>query len=473
MTELTSTHAISWLDQHWDTLLDDLCELATIAGVSAEPPPSAELHKSARAVAQLLTDAGLENVKILNVEGGHPNVYADWLHADGAPTVLLYAHHDVQPPGDRHRWESDPFVPTWRVDTHGHNRLYARGIVDDKAGVMMHVAACAAYLKTTGSLPVNVKILIEGEEEIGSPTLLDFLSLHRDQLASDVLVLTDTANLDQGVASLTTSLRGIVTVQVHVRALEKPLHSGMWGGPVPDPVVALSRAITALTDDQGVLRAEFWQGVRPLTQEETHALGQLPYQEAQFREHAGIVGDARLVGDASAPLWARVWRQPSVAVLAMQARPIEGSSNQIVDRASARISIRIVPDQDPAVMTRALADHFRTHVPWDLQTEVIEEQGAGPWRTNPEGPAFDAALRALERGYGTPAVFIGCGGTIPFVEPFTRVFAGAPALLVGLEDPRCGAHSENESLYVDDWKKGIRSLVHLLHELRSAVTPRA
>lgn len=456
--------ALDHLEQRFDSHLDRLAGLVRIPGVSADPPPQRALADSARAVVEAMRDAGLERCEVIEFSDAHPYAYGEWLHAEGAPTVLLYGHHDVQPPGRSDRWQTPPFEPSVR-----EGRMYGRGAVDDKAGVMMHVAAIEAWLAGTGRLPVNVKLIVEGEEEVGSTHLEAFLEAHQQRLAADAIVLTDTANLDTGIPSLTTSLRGLAGAMVEVRALRQPLHSGMWGGPVPDPVMALCRAIAELTEPDGRPIAPLREGLRPRSAAERRELEALPFDEARFGEQAGLVEGAELVGNPQVPPLARIWREPSVTVIALEASPIEGSSNQIVDGARARISVRTAPDQDPDRIQDVLVAHFESHVPWGLETTITREATANWWITEAEGPAFDAALRAMEAGYGRPAERIGCGGTIPFVEPFARVLGGIPALLTGVEDPPCNAHSENESLHIGDWKKGTRAAVHLYAELAGAL----
>ncbi|MCS6799227.1 MAG: M20/M25/M40 family metallo-hydrolase [Myxococcota bacterium] len=452
------------LEASWDRWLEALVELGRAGGVSANAPPDPAVQRSARLTAQFAAAAGLRNVAVLEPPGSHPHVYADWLDAPGAPTVLLYAHHDVQPPGRLELWTSPPFEPTLRPD----GRLYGRGIVDDKAGIVAHLAACASWLEAAGRLPVNVKLLVEGEEEIGSPNLERLLQAERDRLAADVIVLTDTANLDEGVPSITTSLRGLCAVEVEVRALDRPLHSGMWGGPIPDPVLALCRALSDLVDEEGRLRPELAEGVRPWTAAERERYEALPFDELHFRRQAGLVPGARLTGDPSRPVLARIWREPAVSVIAMEARPIEGSSNQIIESARARISVRVVPDQDPRRVQDRLVEHFERRVPWGLSVRVRREAVASWWESEPHGPAFDAVRRAAQIGYGRPAIFIGCGGTIPFVQPFARVFGGVPAVLLGIEDPMCNAHAENESLSIAEFRRATRTAVALYAELASA-----
>lgn len=451
---------LAHLDGQWDHWLARLSDLVRIGGVSAEPPPSAKLAASADAVAAQMRDAGFENVEVIQFPGGHPYVYGDWLHAAGAPTALLYGHHDVQPPGRPEKWITPPFEPSVR-----DGRLYGRGAVDDKAGVMVHVAACAAWLKARGSLPINVKFIVEGEEEAGSNSLEAFLEAYRTRLAADVIVLTDTANYDAGIPSLTVSLRGIAAIRVEVQALDHPVHSGMWGGPIPDPTIALCKAVGELTDEHGRLAISAGHPTTPLDADARRELDALPFDEKTFRGQVGLVEGAKLVGDPRMPVWGRVWFQPAIAVIAFESRAIDGSTNQIVESARARISVRVPPGHDPKPFQDALVRHFETRVPWGLKVTIEREALAGPWLTRPKGPAFDAARRAMERGYGRRAEMIGCGGSIPFVEPFAKVLGGVPALLTGVEDPICNAHGENESLLIDDFKKATRAAAILYDEL--------
>ena len=453
--------ALAHLDASWNSHIEDLKDLVRIPGISADPPPNPALEKSAKAVADLMKKAGLENCEVIHFPGGHPYAYGEWLHAPGAPTLLLYGHHDVQPPGREEYWKTPAFEPVLRED----GRLYGRGAVDDKAGVMVHIAAIDAYLKTGGKLPVNVKFIVEGEEEAGSQSLEAFLEKYKAKLQADVIVLTDTANLEAGLPSLTVSLRGIVAIQVEVKSLDHPVHSGMFGGPVPDAVIALSKAIGALVDADGKLIESACAGVRKLTKEEHDALAKLPFNEEKFREEVGMVPGASFTGNKNTPIYGRIWREPAVAVIAFEARPIKGSSNQIIESARARISVRIVPDQDPKVVQDALVEHFKKNVPWNLEVNIEREAANTWWMTTPDHKAFAAAARAMKAGYGKDAVHIGCGGSIPFVDPFANVLGGAPALLMGVEDPICNAHGENESLNMDDFKKGTKAAIFLYDEL--------
>ena len=453
---------LSYIETNKNRYREILEQLVRIPSVSAEGYPVEEVLRSAEATCNAMRGAGLQNVKMLTVPGVHPYAYGEWLGTKGAPTVLLYGHHDVQPPGRDEKWLSPAFEPTLRRD----GRLYGRGSVDDKAGVMVHIAAIDAYLQTHGSLPVNVKFLVEGEEEIGSEHLGAFLRKYRKMMKADFIVLTDTGNLETGLPSLTYQLRGIVAAEIEVRSLDHPLHSGMWGGPVPDPVIAISKILGGLLKEDGTIDIPgFYKNVRKLTARERARLRTLPFNEKSFRTDGGLVTGLKLNGEKQYTVYERLWTRPALTVIALEASPIRGSSNQIVDSARARVSVRIVPNQDADKMLNLLVRRLAANPPWGVQV-TVKPLGAVPWwTTNPEGPAFEAAVRALQKGYGRKAVFIGAGGTIGFVEPFARELGGAPALLLGVEDPICNAHSENESLCLDDWYKGMKSAVYLYEEL--------
>lgn len=451
------------LDARFDLAVEELTGLARIPSVSAEDFDPMAVSQSADAVARLLLAAGLEHAEVVAPAGCHPYVLGEWLAAPDAPTLLLYAHHDVQPPGREERWVSPPFEPTLRED----GRLYGRGVVDDKAGVIVFAAAIRAWLEATGSLPVNVKIVVEGEEEIGSANLAEFLSQYRERLAADAIVLSDTANLAAGLPSITTSLRGLVNIDVSLRTLDHPLHSGMWGGPVQDAATALTKLLARLTNDRGEIAVPgLDRDVPSLTRAERAALDTLPFDEALFREDAGLVHEMRLAGDPDCTVYEKLWLRPALAVVALEAMPLAGAANQLIAEARARIGLRLAPGQDPERAAETLCAFLRKAPPLGCEIELEIESLAGGWRTEPEGPAFDGAVRALTLGYQRDPVFIGCGGSIPFVDPFARVLGGVPALLLGLEDPVCNAHGENESLHLGDFHRAMRSAAHLLDELR-------
>jgi cysteinylglycine-S-conjugate dipeptidase len=458
-----SDQAARYIDEHFDDFQKTLIELSRIPSVSAEPYPAAEVRRSAEAVARMMREAGLENTRLLEIPGAHPYAYGEWQHAPGKPTLLLYAHHDVQPPGRDSHWKSPPFEPTLR-----DGRLYGRGVVDDKAGVITHLAAIRAHLATSGTLPCNVKMIVEGEEEIGSDHLEECLKQNQKLLQADVIVLTDTANLEEGLPSLTYRLRGLVGMFVEVTALDHPLHSGMWGGPLADPVQAMAKILATLTDERGVIAVPgIMEQVRAPSPVERAELKKLPFDDKKFREDAGVLDGVLEVGEPGFSAYEKIWLRPAIGVIALEASPIKGSSNQIVPSARARISLRLVPDMDPAKCAAALEAHVKKVAPWGVHVKTEVEAGNPAWMCQPEGPAFEAARRALAKGFGREVAFIGAGGSIPFVGPFAEAFGGAPALLVGLEDPICNAHSENESLHLGDWRKAMKGAVYLYEELAS------
>ena len=453
------------LDARFDEAVEELIALARIPSVSAPGFDPAEVERSAAAVAELLRSVGLESVELLRVPGAHPYVLAEWMGAgEQAPTLVLYAHHDVQPPGRIDYWETPAFDPTDR----GDGRLYGRGVVDDKAGVIVYAAAIRAWLEAEGCLPVNIKMVVDGEEEIGSVHLAEFLHSQRERLRADVVVLSDTSNLAEGLPSITTSLRGLVCVDVRVRALDHPLHSGMWGGAVPDAATALAVLLGRLIDDEGRLRVNGLEDdAPPISPSEQERLAALPFDEKAFRSDAGMWGEARLTGQGEHSVYERLWLRPAIAVTALEAMPLADAANQLIAEAAARVGIRLAPGQSPERARDLVMEVLRRDPPWGVEVELQCETLSPGWRTDPEGPAFDAACRALQAGFGREAVFIGCGGSIPFVGPFSQELGGIPALLLGLEDPICNAHGENESLHLGDFQSAIRAAAHLFAELAS------
>ena len=457
-----SDRAIAYVDQNFRAFMETLSELARIPSISAGSEHAGDVRRSAEAVRAKMTAAGLQNAEVLDLPGAHPYVYGEHLHAPGKPTLLLYAHHDVQPAGRESHWKTPSFEPTMRPD----GRLYGRGVVDDKAGVVTHLAAIEAWLRTEGKLPVNVKMIVEGEEEIGSEHLGDFLAQHKDKLRSDVIVLTDTANLESGIPSLTYRLRGLASIEVEVTGLDHPLHSGMWGGPIPDPVQAMAKILASLTDDRGRVAIDgIYDEVAAPTDIERADLARLPFDEPKFRSDAGLDPGMKLGGEDGFTVYEQLWLRPVITVIALEASPIKGSSNQIVPSARARISLRLVPDMDPQRSLDKIIAHVRKVAPSGMTVNIKPESGSPAWICRPEGPAFEAAKRALAKGFDHDVALIGAGGSIPFVGPFAEAFGGAPALLIGLEDPICNAHAENESLNIVDWRRAIKGAIYLYDEL--------
>ncbi len=451
---------LAYARENQDDFVSDLKHLVKIPSVSFPGFDAKRVEESAAAVAALLKSRGLENIEIIKLPGAHPYVYADWLHAPNAPTLLLYAHHDVQPAGREELWKSPPFTATERG-----GRLYGRGAADDKAGVVVHTSAISSYLKTAGSLPVNVKVIIEGEEECGSDHLEEFLSKYKDKMQADIMVLTDTGNYDIGVPSITTALRGLVALDVTVKSADHPLHSGMWGGPLVDPIQALAKMIASVTDKNGRLAIPgLWNKVRKLTKVEEKSMKSLRYTEKDFRKQSGILKSTKVIGNHD--LLRSMWYEPTFSVNAIQASTKKDCANIINESAWCHLGIRIVQNMDPKATLNALKKHLVKNAPWGVSVEFSGESTNPAWTTVPESKVFQAAAKALAKGFGTKdTVFMGCGGSIPFVGPFSKVLGGAPALLIGVEDPYTNPHSENESVHLGDFAKSILSAIHLYDEL--------
>jgi len=455
-----ATSAIEHFNAHSPEYLHGLKELVRIPSISFPGFDPAPVKKCAEAVASLLAKSGFPEVRLLETGVGYPSVFGQWTGAPGKPTVLLYAHYDVQPTGREELWTSPPFDPTVR-----NGRLYGRGTSDDKGGVFMHAAAVRSYLETEGGLPVNVKVLIEGEEEVGSTNLNLILEKHRALLSADVVVIADSENFDSGFPSLTASLRGIVTVNVEVRSMTSSVHSGTWGGPLPDPVLALAKMLAALVDEQGTPAIPgLMNKVRHLSRQEKAALNDLPFETATYRKQAKLLNNVELVGGPGT-VHEKMWHRPSVAVNAIEASSRRQAANIINDTAWARVGIRIVPDMDPGETLELLEKHLRKKAPWGVEVKIEPESPSPWWRTDTQGVPFEAALSALEQGYGRRPAIVGAGGSIPFVRNMTSALGGAPALLLGVGDPYANAHSENENLLISDWENGCRSLIHLFAEL--------
>jgi acetylornithine deacetylase/succinyl-diaminopimelate desuccinylase-like protein len=454
--------AIAGVDDRIDQARAELEALVRIRSISADPERYADVRASADATVELLRAHGLENVRTAGVQGSQPFVIGEWMHAGpDVPTVLLYAHHDVQPPGIVENWASDPFEP----DERG-GRLYGRGAADDKAGAVAHAHAVGAWLRSTGSLPCNVRVLVEGEEEIGSPTLHAFLTSHLEDLRSDVLVLADAGNWQVGVPGLTYSLRGLASADIALRALDGPQHSGMSGGAIPDPVMALSRLLASLVDEYGDVAFDgAFAGLTEPTPEARTPIAGFDDAPDRFARAFGVRPGVQLAGDPTLTLHERLWLRPCLTVIGIDGHPIKGSSNQIVARATARVSLRLGPGQEPERVLAGLRAHVERQVPWGLECTFTELEGAPAWQTDPTGPAFDAARRALHAGFGVEPVLMGVGGSIPFVGPFADAFGGIPALLMGPDDPHSNIHGEDESLHLADWRSLIRSETFLLDEL--------
>ena len=406
----------------------DLEDLVRIESVWADPARRDEVHRSAQAVADLLSQAGFGDVRIVS-EGGAPAVIARHPASAGAPTVLLYAHHDVQPEGDRSQWKSSPFEPTER-----DGRLYGRGSADDKAGIATHLAAFRAH---GGQPPVGVTVFVEGEEESGSPSLGRLLAAHRDALAADVIVIADSDNWSTEVPALTVSLRGLVDCVVEVATLDHGLHSGIWGGVVPDALSVLVRLLASLHDDDG--------NVAVLGLHESTAAA-VDYPPERVRADSGLLDGVSEIGSGSAPQ--RLWAKPAITVIGIDTTPIDKASNTLIPRARAKISMRVAPGGDAAAHLDALTAHLQQHTPWGARVNVIRGDIGEPYAIDARGAVYDAARSAFRQAWGVDAIDMGMGGSIPFIAEFAAAFPQAKILVTGVEDPATQAHSINESLHL-------------------------
>jgi acetylornithine deacetylase/succinyl-diaminopimelate desuccinylase-like protein len=451
--------ALNWLESHFPDLERDLAELVKIDSISTDGEHQAEIEQSAELVCTLMKRAGLRNVAILRAEGANPYAYGEWLEAPGQPTVLLYSHHDVQPPGPEEKWDSPP----WQL-TRRQGRLYARGSVDDKGGIVAQLGALGACLHGEGRLPVNVKMIVEGEEEIGSKNLLSFFQQYRERLQADLIVVCDTENIKDGTPSITYSLRGLVSVRVEVQSARSPKHSGFVGGAMADAAIALNQILGRLYWDHGPIPIpHFYDGVRPVSPAERAVFGSLS-DEAELREQLGVLPGVHLAIEPGSSFYEQTSRRPAVTVIAQEASALKRASNQVLSSASAIVSCRLVPDQDPQAVLEHLRAFLMKDPPWGVQVEVTVRDEPTPWWiTDPQGPAFEAAKQALAAGYGEPVVPLGCGGSIGFVRPVAELFGGAPALLLGISGD--DLHAPNEYLHEDDWHKLMKSLVHLFGKL--------
>ena len=404
----------------------DLETLVAIPSVSAPDWDGEPLRRSADAVAGMLRAVGAE-VKILRSEVGHPAVVGYVKAPPDAPTVLLYAHHDVQPPGPDDEWVSPAFTPTMR-----DGRVYGRGSSDDKAGVVAHVAALRAF---DGKPPVGVAVFIEGEEEAGSENLRSYLEQERERLACDAVVVADGGNWRFGEPALTTTLRGVVSCVVELRVLDKAVHSGQFGGPFPDALTALVHLLATLHDASGdVAILGIARGTAP----------KLDLTEDELRQQAGVRKGVRLIGKDG--LTDRLWMKPSVSVLAIDSPAVKDAINQLVPAARAKVSMRIPPRQDGKAALRALVDHLKGHVPWGVEANISHESSGEPFVTKTGGRAYTAMHAALSEAWGHKSVDIGAGGTIPFLFDLAELFPKAEIMVTGVEDPRSGAHGPDESV---------------------------
>jgi acetylornithine deacetylase/succinyl-diaminopimelate desuccinylase-like protein len=423
----------------------DLENLVRIESVWADPGRRDEVRRSAEMVSKLLSEAGFDDIRTVS-EGGAPAVIARHPAPAGAPTVLLYAHHDVQPEGDVSQWASAPFEPTER-----DGRLYGRGTADDKAGIATHLAAIRAF---DGDLPVGVTVFVEGEEESGSPSLGALLGAHRDLLAADVIVIADSMNWTTEIPSLTVSLRGLADCIVEVATLDHGLHSGMWGGVVPDALSVLVRLLASLHDDDGNVAVEgLHQG----------SAAEVEYPPEQVREETGMLDGVTEIGTGSVA--ERLWAKPAITIIGIDTTSIAKSSNTLIPRASAKVSMRVAPGADAGRHLEALTRHLEQHAPWGAQVTVTPGDLGQPYAIDATGPVYDAVRAAFRQAWGADAIDMGVGGSIPFIAEFAAAFPDAKILVTGVEDPATQAHSIDESLDLGVLERAATSEALLLEAL--------
>jgi cysteinylglycine-S-conjugate dipeptidase len=453
---------LDWLAKSHDKLVADLAALVAIPSISTDGEHAKEIDKSADLTCEQMRSAGLNNVEVLRSGDSYPFAYGEWIGDSKKPTVFLYAHHDVQPLNFIEQWQSD----AWTLTPRG-GRLYGRGSADDKGAITAQLGAVEAFLKTRGELPVNVKMVVEGEEEIGSQNLMGFFKQYKEKIKADVIVVCDTENIEVGLPSITYSLRGIVPLVVEVESAKLPVHSGMVGGAMADAALALNVVLSRLYWNNGKLPIpHYYDRVRPMTAKERKSMNSLPAEEAAWRRDYGILPGVRFATQKKCHMYEQTWRKPAITIIAQEASTLKGASNQVLPKASAFVSCRIVPDQKPDEVVKQVRKLLTEDPPWGVRVKVdLHSPPVKWWMTDPTGPAFEAALDAMRAGFKKDPVPIGCGGTIGFVGPLADLFGGAPALLLGIEDPKSNAHAPNESLHEGDWRKLMASLAHLFENL--------
>lgn len=457
MTSLSADRAISFADSNFAATLAQLAKLVRIPSVSWPSFNQQQLVLSAETIANFAQQSGvfdevtISRSKIVDSDQlGQPAVLATRAAKNGAPTVLLYAHHDVQPPGDDEKWDSPPFQPTVRGE-----RLYGRGAADDKAGVLVHLASLSALHAAFGdAFDLGISLFVEGEEEYGSASFDNFLDDHLDQLRADVIVVADSGNLSAEVPALTTSLRGAVRFTLNVKTLAHASHSGMFGGVVPDALMALVQILNSFWNQDGSV------AVSGLTRMHDDAL---PYSEEMIRSETGLLDSVSLIGDGS--ILSRIWYQPSVSVTGVDAPSVANASNTLVPEASAVVSIRIAPNQSAADAFAAVREHLRLNNHFGAEVSITDVDLGEGFVLAGDDPVVDLALSSLSEAFGADAVKIGVGGSIPFISSLALKFPDARVLVTGIEDPDTRAHSPNESLHLPTFRNAIASQIRFLTDL--------
>jgi acetylornithine deacetylase/succinyl-diaminopimelate desuccinylase-like protein len=441
-----------------EAFLEGLKEFLRIPSISTLPEHKADIRRAAEFVARELRGAGLRSVELIEGEG-HPLVYSEWLGAPGKPTLLMYGHYDVQPPDPLDEWKSPPFEPTLRGDD-----LFARGASDDKGQTYILIKAVEGYLKTTGRLPVNVRFLIEGEEEVGGEHIESFVAGKPPRLKADAAVICDTEMFAPGLPTLCVGLRGIVYLELEVQGADHDLHSGVYGGAAPNPIQAVAEILTALKDRDGHIRVPgFYDRVQAPSDKEREAWARLPFDEEEYKRRE--VGVSELVGEPEVPLFERLWARPTLEVHGIRGGFTgEGAKTVIPARAVAKVSMRLVADQRPDEALAQFTEAVRKACPRGVTAQVRNIHGAAPSLVNPDSPFIRAAAEAMTQVFGKETVYIRSGGSIPIVGLFHR-HLGIPSVLMGFGLPDDNLHAPNEKFHLPNFYRGIEAVARYLEIL--------
>jgi acetylornithine deacetylase/succinyl-diaminopimelate desuccinylase-like protein len=450
-------NVIAFIDAHRKRFVDELVEWVRIPAISCDADRAGDVRANAEHLASHLRTLGAGRVEVWPT-AGHPAVFAEWKHAPGKPTLLVYGHHDVQPVDPLAEWVTPPFEPALR-----DGRLWGRGTVDDKGQVYIHAKAVESFVRTVGALPINLKLIVEGEEEIGSVNLDALMRTHAADLAADFVCVSDTAMFGRGIPSLCVGLRGLAYVEVFVDGPALDLHSGSFGGGVTNPVNALARMIAALHDADGrVALPGFYDAVRALTDRERAEIAELPFDEQEWLRSTGAPA---IAGERGYSTLERIWARPTLDCCGITGGfQGEGAKTILPARASAKISCRLVPDQEPDDIAAKLAAHLARVAPAGVRVRVENLHGGRPYLAPTDHPVFDVAKRAFSKAFGKPTVFIREGGSIPFVRTVADA-TGKPCLLMGFGQPDENAHAPNEWLDLENYHLGIKSAAYLYDEL--------
>jgi len=447
----------AFVNQNRDRLLDELKEFIRIPSISTLPEHRADIERAAAFVAEGLRKVGMEHVEIIPTEK-HPLIYADWLHASGKPTVLCYGHYDVQPADPLELWTSPPFEPTER-----NGNLYARGTADDKGQMYMHLKAVEALQAVNGKLPLNLRFLIEGEEEVGGASIAKYIAEYPGKLRADVALVSDTAMYAEGMPTLCIGLRGLIYAEVEASGPMRDLHSGLYGGSAPNAVFGLIELLAKTKDADGIIQIPgVYEAVEEPAGAELESWSRLPFRETDFL--AKEVGSAELTGEPGRSVLERVWSRPTFEVHGIAGGFTgAGAKTVIPAKATAKVSFRLVPKQDPEKVVQAFQDWVRRNTPRGIRTEVRILSASPGLVVNPEHPAIQVAARAFGEVFGKPTVFIRSGGSIPVVGDFAS-HLGIPTVLMGFGLPDDGLHSPNEKYKLDNYYKGIMTIAHFFEK---------